>query len=105
MFDQFDDNTPQSDLDYAHEKECFDIEHERNTAQLLLGLEENTYEYLINEYIPSQGPRDMGLFLDLGMNPTAYIMVKCLRLGEFREEFRNVIIAKLKDEYGYTYTT
>ena len=54
MFDQFDDNTPQSDLDYAHEKECFDIEHERNTevcAGLSAGVEGRSIDDAVIKFI------------------------------------------------------
>ena len=34
MYDRFDDNTQQSDLDYAHEKECFEYDNHRESERL-----------------------------------------------------------------------
>lgn len=57
------------------------------------------YEWLINEYIPAQGKKDMGVFLDVGGDVTQYILWKMLERGkikspvlavELRRSFRDV---------------
>jgi len=59
--------------------------------------EEDWYSYLINDYIPNKRPKDMGLFIDLGFNPTNYVYYRLAKEGhlDHRPELRDAIIKKI----------
>ena len=62
------------------------------------GSDERWFIYLINEYIPAQGQRDMIAFIRCGFNTNSYRMWKWFRAGFFQDEleFRHTLLKELK---------
>lgn len=54
------------------------------------------YEWLINEYIPAQGKKDLGVFLDVGGDVTQYILWKMLERGKIKSP---VLAVELRRRY------
>jgi hypothetical protein len=56
------------------------------------------YNYLINMFIIEQGEEDMGVFIDLGFNPTAYMIWKLAKKSIFKNpELSKAIIDKVNN--------
>ena len=58
------------------------------------------YDYLINTYIPNQGERDMAAFLEMGMNPFAYLLWKFVNADALSTEFSGAIKERIIDVFG-----
>lgn len=69
------------------------------TAQKL-GIERTDYEYLINEYIPSQGKEDMQMFIDLSFDTFSYVMWKIYSIGAMKPGLVEPFKHKIKKVHG-----
>ncbi|MCF8008165.1 MAG: hypothetical protein K9K32_00240 [Halanaerobiales bacterium] len=66
----------------------------------LLDIEVVTYDYLIDEYIPNQGKKDMNMFISLGFSPYNYILWKLYNEGHMKEKLIKPFKEKIKEEFN-----
>lgn len=65
----------------------------------LLGIKVVTYDYLIDEYIPNQGEKDMNMFISLGFSPYNYILWKLYDEDHMKEKMIEPFKEKIKEEF------
>jgi hypothetical protein len=62
-----------------------------------IGATGTTYEYLINDYIPSQGSEDMCMFIAFGFNPSTYLLWKIYKIGKMKSTFIEPFKQRVKE--------